>query len=66
MKKLYHSLITIIVILAILLQLSNITLADSDTINNDYDPLVDIKLTFQLLKIRSLEKMITTLTSKNI
>ena len=35
MKKLYHSLITIIVILAILLQLSNITLADSDTINND-------------------------------
>ena len=56
MKKLFQYLITLMLIITIIIPSAKITIADNDTNIADYDPLVDISLTFQLLKIRSLEK----------
>jgi len=56
MKNLYLYLLALMSILAILLPSSSIVLANTDKITNDLDPLVDIKITFELLGIRSLEK----------
>ena len=56
MKKLFQYLITLMLIITIIIPSAKITIADNDTNITDYDPLVDISLTFQLLKIRSLEK----------